>query len=189
MNSCGKRASLPSGYVYPLLAKVEHLVVGQDYGSVHYLVDQLLGIVFGGKEVEEVGAEGVGQGFAEHDDVGGAGGLNWRIDVADEDAFSLKKQTEKEAPPFEVGLAHGTAVDGEYFGILYQALTFFVDKVFFELGVDWLYQHGLYGWVATKCGICQLGTVVDSKDQLRAIEVTMDVADGGDEDRRRTRTV
>ena len=150
--------------VYLLLAKVEHIVVWQDNGSVHYLVGQRLGIVFGGQEVEEVGAKGVGQGFAEHDIVGGAGGLNWRIDIADEDTFSLKKLTEKEAPPFEVGLAHGTSVDGEYIGFLYQVLTFFVDKVFLELGVDWLYQHGLYGWVATKCGICQLGTVVDSKD-------------------------
>lgn len=175
--------------VYLLLAKVEHFVVGQDYGSVHYLVGQRLGIVFGGQEVEEMGAEGVGHGFAEHDDVGGAGGLNRRIDVTDEDAFSLKKLTENEAPPFEVGLAHGAAVDGEYIGFLYQALTFFVDKVFFELGVDWLYQHGLYGRVATKCGICQLGAVVDSKDQLRAFEVTMDVADGGNEGCRRTCTV
>lgn len=163
--------------------------MGEDNGSVHYLVGQRLGIVFAGQEVEEVGAEGVGQGFAEHDDVGGAGGLKRRIDVADKDTFSLKKLTEKETPPFEVGLAHGAAVDGEDFRFLYQALTIFVDKVFFELGVDRLYQHGLYGWVATKCGICQLGTVVDSKDQLRAFEVTVDVADGGDEDCRRTRTV
>lgn len=124
-----------------LLAKVEHFVVGQDYGSVHYLVGQRLGIVFGGQKVEEVGAKGVGQGFAEHDDVCGAGGLNRRIDVADEDTFSLKKLTEKETPPFKVGLAHGAAVDGEYIGFLYQALTIFVDKVFLELGVDRLHQH------------------------------------------------
>ena len=41
--------------VYLLLAKVEHLVVGQDYGSVHYLVGQRLGIVLGGQEIEVVG--------------------------------------------------------------------------------------------------------------------------------------